>query len=133
MKKLLICTLSLLLITGVQACTNKPATDPNKNSITLSSEKAVQDYLKFIEDYDTSQMSHLSPDITKPDQIQSDYQLINSYLARAEKIEAQMMLVATNNKDQATQLHLAPYFQTIKARIAVLKGNRATYLRMGAQ
>jgi len=133
MKKLLICTLSLLLITGVSACTNKPATDPNQGSITLSSEKAVQDYLKFIEDYDTAKMATLSPDVTKQEEIQRDYNLINAYLLRAEQIEGQMNLVATNNKDQATQIHLAPYFQTIKARIAVLKANKALYLTMGAQ
>lgn len=133
MKKLLLCVLSLFLITGVHACTNKPAADLNQNSVILSSEKAVQDYLKFIEEYDGAQMGNLSPDVTKPDEIQRDYERINNYLMRAEQIEGQMNLVATNNKDQATQIHLAPYFQTIQARIAVLKANKAAYQRMGAQ
>ena len=133
MKKLLICTLSLLLITGVQACTNKPAVDPNQSSITQSSEQAVKDYLKFIEDYDTAQLGHLSPDVTKPDLIQKDYDLINLYLTRAEQIEGQMNLIAINNKDHATQMQLAAYLPIIKARVAVLKANKGEYLRMGAQ
>lgn len=134
MKKLLICVLSLLLITGVQACTNKSSDNNQKPAAnTQTSEKLVQEYLTFIEQYDNSQMNNLRPDVTKPEEIQKDYKLINSYLAKAENLEARMMVLSTNSNDTATKLHLKPYMDTIKARIAMLKSNRATYLRMGAQ
>ncbi|MGD9580512.1 MAG: hypothetical protein AB7V50_04010 [Vampirovibrionia bacterium] len=134
MKKLIVLTFCLLLITGVTACINTQPTNNQAQSTNSTAAKDIaQEYDQFIKQYDTSQLTQLQPDVTKPDQIQEEYNLITNYLTKAEQIQSKMSLILTNSNEKDTKILLSTYMDTLNARIAVLKANKATYLRMGAQ
>lgn len=136
MKKVFLVLIFLCLLPGIQGCTstgNNNQQNVGQNGSQESSEDILKDYHAFIQKFDEARMGDMRPDITKPDQMQLEYQAINTLLIEAESIEQRMLMALQTSSDVKTQAQLKPYSGIITARVATLKTNKATYQSMGAQ